>query len=253
VIALGVLAIVFWPKEKPVSPSNRNSENAEIKQHSERTNVESSIFSTETNASYTERIDTTVNGLSVSIYIPHNATAELMVGKPNIADKDIILIAQAADIRGDNYRILGAFILKGEPLSWGRSREGYCAIIDGEITVGTSENSPLFEKATETEGYFFRQFPMVTDGTVAKTAQNNETRRKALCSRNGQVFIATTAEPAYFDDFAQALAALGVDNAISLVGSSTAFGWYINAAGEHIQFGEDIHKYENENYILWRQ
>ena len=253
VIAIGILAIVFWPKEKPVPPINRSSENTEIKQHSEITNVESSNFGTPTKASYTERIDTTVNDLQIYIYIPHNATAELSVGKPNIADKSIILIAQAADIRGDNYKILGAFVLKGEPLSWGRSREGYCAIIDGEITVGTSENSPLFEKATETEGYFFRQFPMVNDGAVAKTAQHNETRRKALCSRNGQVFIAATAEPELFDDFAQALVTLGVDNAISLVGSSTAFGWYINATGEHIQFGEDIHKYENENYILWKK
>ena len=252
VIAIGILAIVFWPKEKPVSPSNKNSENAEIKQHSEITNVESSTFGTETQKSYTERIDTTVNGLPIYIYIPHNAAAELMVGKPNITDKSIILIAQAADIRGDNNKILGAFVLKGEPLSWGRSREGYCAIIDGEITVGTSSNSPLFEMATETEGYFFRQFPMVTNGVVAESAQHNETRRKALCSRSGQVFIAATANPAFFDDFAQALATLGVDNAISLVGSSTAYGWHINANGEHIQFGEDIHKYENENYILWK-
>lgn len=253
VIAIGILAVIFWPREKPVSPTNRSSENTEIKQHPEVTNAESSNFGTETKAGYTERIDTTVNGLQIYIYIPHNAKAELSVGEPNIADKSIILIAQAADIRGDNYKILGAFVLKGEPLSWGRSREGYCAIIDSNIYVGTSSNSPLFEMATETEGYFFRQFPMVTDGAVAKTAQNNETRRKALCSRNGQVFIVATAEPELFDDFAQALATLGVENAISLVGSSTAYGWYINAAGEQIQFGKDIHKYENENYILWKR
>lgn len=253
VIAIGILVIVFWPKEKPASPTNRSTENTEIKQHSDVTNVVSSTFGSETKVTYTETIDTTVNGLQIYIYIPHNATAELSVGKPNIADKRIILIAQAADIRGDNDKILGAFVLKGEPLSWGKSREGYCAIINGEITVGTSDNSPLFELATETEGYFFRQFPLVTDGAVAKTAQHNETRRKALCSCNGQVFVAATAEPTLFDDFAQALAALGVDNAISLVGSSTAFGWYIDASEEQIQFGEDIHKYENENYILWKK
>lgn len=252
VIVIGILAIVFWPKEKAISPSNSSSGNTVTRQRAETASKYMPTNSAETKAPYTEKIDTTVNGLSISIYIPHNATAELMVGKPNKAEKDIILIAQAADIRGDNYKILGAFVLKGEPLSWGRSKKGYCAIIDGEITVGTSDNSPLFEKATETEGYFFRQFPMVTNGVVAETAQHNETRRKALCSRKGQVFIAATAEPAYFDDFAQSLAALGVDNAISLVGSSTAYGWYINAAGEQIRFGEDIHKYENENYILWK-
>ena len=199
-----------------------------------------------------EKIDTIINDIPLTLYIPHNATAELSVGKPNIHDKDIILIAQAADIRGDNYKILGAFVLKGKPLAWGLSKKGFCAIINEEMTVGTSENSPLFEKATETDGYFFRQFSLVNEGVLVENELKNKSIRKALCSRLGENFIAVTETPESFHDFAQALVDLGVENAIALVGSSSAFGWYIDENGNQTLFGEDIHKYKNENYILWK-
>ena len=48
------------------------------------------------------------------------------------------LTKQAADIRADNGKIVGAFVLKGDPLSWGLSKRGYCGIIDGKLTVGVA-------------------------------------------------------------------------------------------------------------------
>lgn len=252
VIALGILAIVFWPKENAENPNNGVFENTAPEPSNGVVKEDLTVFGTETESTYTEKIDTTVNDIPLSLYIPHNATAELSVGKPNLQDRDIILIAQAADIRGDNYKILGAFVLKGKPLAWGLSKKGYCAIIDGEMIVGASDNSPLFEKATETEGYFFRQFSLVNNGTLVENELKNKSVRKALCSRLGEHFIAVTETPESFHDFAQALVDLGVENAISLVGSNTSFGWYIDVDGNQTLFGEDIHKYKNENYILWR-
>ena len=140
-------------------------------------------FGHEDNSSsgYTERIDTVINDISLSLLIPHKSVPELIVGKAPFNDKDVILAAQAADIRADNKKILGAFVYKGEPLAWGLSKKGFCAIIDGEITVGTSENSPLFEKATETKGYFFRQFPLVNNGQL----EENELKNKIFSSPKG--------------------------------------------------------------------
>ena len=252
VIAIGIIAMVFWPKKKLEEPTRGVFENTGTELFSNAAKEKPTIFGTKTESSFTERIDTTINDIPLALYIPHNATAELSVGKPNSQEKDIILIAQAADIRGDNYKILGAFVLKGKPLAWGLSKKGYCAIIDGEMTVGTSDNSPLFEKATETEGYFFRQFSLIDNGILVENELKNKSVRKALCSRLGEHFIAVTKTSESFHDFAQALVDLGVENAISLVGSSTAFGWYIDADGSQTMFGEDIHKYKNENYILWR-
>lgn len=62
--------------------------------------------------------------------------------------------AQAADVRADNGDIVGAFVLKGEPKAWGLSKKGFCATISGNVTIGVANNTPLFEEATETEGYF---------------------------------------------------------------------------------------------------
>ena len=231
---------VFEPKEEvPVQP---------VKKEKKTLGHEADSLS-----SYTEKIDTVINDVRLAVYIPHNATPELIVGKPNENDPSIILAAQAADIRADNKEILGAFVDKGTPLAWGLSKKGFCAIIDGKMTIGTSENSPLFEQATETGGYFFRQFPLVDNGVLVENEQKNKSVRKALCSRAGQVFIAVTEMDESFHDFAQALVDLGVENAISLVGSKYAFGWWRDQDGVKTSFAEGWHQYRRENYVGWRK
>lgn len=203
---------------------------------------------------YSERVDTIINDVPLSIYIPHNATPRLTVGAPDAETREAVLAFQAADIRRDNRKILGAFVLEGEPLAWGLSKKGFCAIIDGEVTVGVSENSPLFEEATEKGGYFFRQYPLVDNGTLVENEPKNKSIRKALCDRSGQIFVAVSLSDESFHDFAQALVDLGVDNAIYLVGSPYAFGWWKNHEGEVEYFGADRHResFRNENYIIWK-
>ena len=95
---------------------------------------------------YTEIIDTLVNDIPIRIFIPHNAELLLHIGKVDKTDKNIIYVAQAADVRADNGGIVGAFVLKGEPRAWGLSKRGFCASINGEITIGVADNSPLFER-----------------------------------------------------------------------------------------------------------
>ena len=178
----------------------------------------------------------------------------MTLGVPDRNDKSIILAAQAADIRRDNRKILGAFVLKGEPLAWGLSKKGFCSIIDGVVTVGYSENSPLFEEAVDKGGYFFRQFALVDNGRLVENDLDNKTMRKALCSRSGQIFIAVSETDESMHNFAQALVDLEVDNAIYLVGSHSSFGWFIDENGEKTLFAPDVHRgtYKNENYIVWK-
>ena len=250
VIAIGILTIVNWPKDVPEDPNEGLFENAP--EQVEHKPV--SLLGTTTDAHFTEKLDTVINDVHLSIYIPHNAKPELTLGVPDRKDKNIILAAQAADIRKDNRKILGAFVLKGEPLAWGLSKKGFCAIIEDKVTVGVSENSPLFEEATEKEGYFFRQFPLVDNGALVENEQKNKTMRKALCSRAGQIFMAVSETDESMHDFAQALVDLDVENAIYLVGSHSSFGWYIDEVGEKTLFAPDVHRgtYRNENYIVWK-
>lgn len=250
VIAIGVLAILKWPKDVPEDPNDGIFENAP-----EVVAPKPVIpLGMKTDAHFTEKLDTVINDVQLSIYIPHNATPELTVGVPDRKDKSIILAAQAADIRRDNRKILGAFVLKGEPLAWGLSKKGFCAIIEGKTTVGVSENSPLFEEATEKGGYFFRQYALVDNGVLVENDLKSKTMRKALCYRAGQVFVAVSESDESMHDFAEALVDLGVENAIYLVGSHSSFGWYIDSNGEKTLFAPDVHRgtYKNENYIIWK-
>lgn len=206
----------------------------------------------DTTKAFTEHLRDTINDIPLDIYIPHNAVPELVLGVPDIHDKSIILTTQAADIRADNGKIVGAFVLKGEPLSWGLSKTGYCAIIDGNVTVGVADNSPLFEEATEKGGYFFRQYPLIDNGALVENAPKGKSIRKALCDRNGEIMVIMSMTPESFHDFTQALVDMKVDNAIYLVGGSS-FGYFRDCYDQlAIIYNKFRYGYRYENFIVWR-
>lgn len=207
---------------------------------------------------YTEIKDTLINDIPIKIFIPHNAELSLHIGKMDKEDKSVIYAAQAADVRADNGGIVGAFVLNGEPKAWGLSKKGYCASINGKVTIGVAENTSLFEEATMNNGYFFRQYPLVKDGQVIDNEPKGKSIRRAICDRQGEIFMVETGSIESFHDFAQALADLGVDQAVYLVGSSV-YGWAIDEAGTIHEFGEDNYYTgrrrmpKNTNYIVWRR
>lgn len=196
--------------------------------------------------------DTTVNDIPLRIYVPLNSTPHLEVGY-NVLDnpQQSILFFQAADVRADNKQIVGAFVLRGKPLSWGLSKRGYCAIIGGKVTVGVADNSPLFEQATEHGGYFFRQYPLVDNGKLVENELKNKSIRRGLCDIDGHIAVVGTQSTESLHDFAQALADIGVSNAIYLVGSS-AQGWSMDAEGNGTKMGLwDERVYKNVSFIVW--
>ena len=207
---------------------------------------------------YTEIRDTTINDIPIRMYIPHHAEMSLHLGRINRQDTTIVYVAQAADVRADNGGIVGAFVLKGEPKAWGLSKKGFCASIDGKVTVGVAANSPLFEQATERDGYFFRQYPLVDNGTPVLNEPKGKSIRRGICDMGGTIFMVETLTKESFYDYAQALADMGVDNAIYLVGS-TAYGWAVDRQGIAHEFGEDDcyagrrRMPKNTTYIVWRR
>ena len=207
---------------------------------------------------YTEIRDTIINDIPIRMYIPHHAEMTLHLGRISRQDTTIIYAAQAADVRADNGGIVGAFVLKGEPKAWGLSKKGYCASIDGKVTVGVAANSPLFEQATECEGYFFRQYPLVDHGVPVFNEPKGKAIRRGICDMGGTIFMVETLTKESFYDYAQALADMGVDHAVYLVGS-TAYGWAVDRQGLAHEFGEDDcyagrrRMPKNTTYIVWRR
>ncbi len=197
--------------------------------------------------------DTIVDSIRLKIITPYNTVPTLHVGTLDTSDADIVLAALAADLGYDKGKIIGAFVCEGEPLSWGGGRKlGYCAIIDGNITLGVAENSPLFEEATESEGYFFRQYPAVDNGEMVENNPKNASFRRALCMLKGKVCVVATDDRVLMNDFSSALVMLGVENAIFLVGSA-ADGWYRTEDGSFYRLGNKAMKDNpNINYIVFR-
>lgn len=93
------------------------------------------------------------------------------------------------------------------------------------------------------------------NGTPVDNNLKSASVRKALCSKADEIFIAFSREEMTMQDFAAALAAFGVDNAIYLVGSASSYGWYIPKEEEIVEFGINVHRrsYRNESYIRWRK
>lgn len=207
---------------------------------------------------FVEIKDTLINDVPLKLYIPHNAEMSLHIGRMDKNDTTVVYAAQAADVRADNGGIVGAFVLNGEPLAWGISKKGYCASINGVVTIGVAENSPLFEQATGHGGYFFRQYPLVSDGKVVENEPKGKAIRRSICDRDGEIFMVETGSKESFHDFSQALVDLGVDQAVYLVGSS-AYGWAVDGEGVVHEFGEDNYYKgrrrmpRNTSYIVWRR
>ena len=196
--------------------------------------------------------DTTINDIPMRLYVPLNMTPRLEVGYKCIDDTtNNMLLFQAADVRADNKKIVGAFVLRGKPLSWGLSKKGYCGIIGDQVTIGVADNSPLFEQATEVGGYFFRQYPLVSEGILVENELKSQSTRRGLCELEGRVVVAETFTPESLHDFSQALVDLGTTNAIYLVGSS-AIGWHRTMDGLGIASGQwEPRVYKNVSFIVW--
>lgn len=201
---------------------------------------------------YTAVNDTTVNGIGLRILTPVGARPSLEIGTAVFGDSTVVLAAQAADIRSDNGRIAGAYVMKGELLSKGEAKAGFCSIVNGEITVGVADATPMLEQALASDGYFFRQYPLVVGGQLVENRPKGRAVRKALAELDGRICVITSKRRLTFHDFSQALIDLGVRNAIYLVGSSST-GLYTEADGRRTTVGQpDREAPDNINFIVWR-
>lgn len=155
-------------------------------------------------------------------------------------------------MRGDNGGIVGSFVVNGELVSKGEAKAGFCSIINGNVTVGVADATPMFEQALMSDGYFFRQYPLVVGGQIVENKPKGKSIRKALVELDGKISVIVSDERLTFHDFSKALTDVGVSNAIYLVGGDS-YGRYMDARGASFTFGSEWDKgIDNVNYIVWR-
>lgn len=201
---------------------------------------------------YTSVRDTLVGGIWLRFLTPHNARPVLEIGSGAMDDTTAVLAAQASDIRADNGEIAGAYVVAGELVSRGQRKTGFCAIVDGQISIGAADATPLFEQAMNSGGYFFRQYPLVVGGQPVENKPKGRAVRKALAETGGSFSVVVSTDRLTFGEFSQALSDAGVRNAIYLVGSSS-FCSYTDAEGVRTVSCRRAGRVpENINFIVWR-
>ena len=195
-----------------------------------------------------------INGIPMNIFFPLNCIPSLHIGKVSSGNEDILMAFQAADVRKDNGKIVGACVHQGKVVSEGLAKKGFVSLIEGQISLGMTDHSPLFEAAIQHGGDFFRQYPLVADGRLIENNPKNISIRRGICQRRGVIFVAETLVPVSFHDFSQALVDLRVTNAVYLVGSQYACGFYRKLDGELVTWGqESFSRSKNISYIVWRK
>lgn len=247
-LLITVLGIMFFSSEE-IEDERLNEEKTELS-----IKTSNSVENTEDvkTLAFTIKTDTIVDGIGLSVLTPNNATPVLEIGNECTNDTTIILMAQAADVRGDNGGIVGSFVVNGELVSKGEAKAGFCSIVNGKLTVGVADATPMFEQALMSNGYFFRQYPLVVGGQIVENKPKGKSIRKALVESDGKISVVVSRERLTFHDFSQALADVGVSNAIYLVGGD-AYGRYVDAEGTSFTFGHEWDKnIDNVNYIVWR-
>ncbi len=201
---------------------------------------------------YVTVVDTLVGDSKLRIFYPHNAMPALHVGPLDAADTDVVSATQAAVIRGDNDQILGSFVMDGEKLARGNTVKGFCAVIGNQISIGYSKNTALVDQAVDSDGHFFRQYCLVAEGMPVYNNQERKFIRRALCTREGRVFIVETLTSTSMSDFSHTLIDMGVEYAVNLVGTKT-YGWYTDRNGTRHEFTSRPNKVpENTSYLVWR-
>lgn len=197
-------------------------------------------------------LDTIINNKGLTIYEPRNATASLTLGDGLLSDSTIILATQAADVRGDNGEILGTFVLNGELKSKGESKAGFCAIINGQPTIGIADATPMLEQALTEGGYFFRQYPLVVGGQSIENKPKGRAVRKALAEIGNKICLIVSHDKLTFSEFSELLTDTGVRNAIYLCGGDS-FGFYNDNEGRRKLIGNTKESIgENISFIIWR-
>lgn len=199
--------------------------------------------------------DTMINDVPLTIYgldceLPECPRASLQVGMPDREDTSLLLAVMAADVRADNGGIVGDFVVDGQRMARGEKKEGYCAILDGVPVVGRGGEADL-KRAVDGKDSFFRQYVLVSEGVAMPPKPKGKNHRRALCVMGNRMFVVASGDRESYHDFATALADLGVDDAIALVGSESllmyrADGGLLHSVGTSFEG-------DNVNFLVWRR
>ena len=159
-------------------------------------------------------------GVAMDFYAIHGLKASIEFEEPDTADTSVFLYSRCADHTADG-RYLGSLVAEGLEKQNDRSRLGYMAMADGNMVIGISRSEKVKDYVLERGGSFFRQFILVSNGTIpSRFFLHGKVERRAIGRIDNQLYYIATRNKETLWDFADALREYGFVDAIYITGGN---------------------------------
>ncbi len=157
-------------------------------------------------------------GVAMDFYAIHGLKASIEFEEPDTADTSVYLYCRSADFKADSTYI-GSLVVDGEEYQSDTHRLGYMAMLGGNCVIGISRSEKVKDYVEERGGCFFRQFILVSDGTIpSRFFLHGKVERRAIGRIGDQLYFIATRHKETLWDFADALREYGFIDAIYITG-----------------------------------
>lgn len=157
-------------------------------------------------------------GVAMDFYAIHGLKASIEFEEPDTADTSVYLYCRSADHKADGSYI-GSLVVNGEERQSDTHRLGYMAMLGGNSVIGISRSEKVKDYVLEHGGSFFRQFILVSDGTIpGRFFLHGKVERRAIGRIDDQLYFIATRHKETLWDFADAIREYGFIDAIYITG-----------------------------------
>lgn len=159
-------------------------------------------------------------GVAMDFYAIHGLKANIEFEEPDTADTSVYLYCRSADHKADGT-YLGSLVVDGDVRQSDTHRLGYMAMVGGNSVIGISRSEKVKDFVQEHGGSFFRQFILVSDGTIpGRFFLHGKVVRRAIGRIGDQLYYIATRNKETLWDFADALREYGFIDAIYITGGA---------------------------------
>lgn len=188
-----------------------------------------------------------VLGVAMNFYEARGLRAEISMTEPDTTDTDVFLYSRCADYHPD-FSIIGSMVIDGKEIETARSnRVGYFAGVGDNYVIGISRSEKVKDYATQNGGCFFRQFILLSAGTLPPHFYlHGKVERRAIGRMgNDRLYYIETLHKETMWDFADALREYGFIDAIYITGGKD-YCYYRTADGSRHDIG-DVRRFPHKN------
>ena len=185
-------------------------------------------------------------GVAMDFYAIHGLKASIEFNEPDTADTSVYLYCRSVDHKADsNY--IGSLVVDGKEYQSDTHRLGYMAMLGNNSVIGISRSEKVKDFVQERRGSFFRQFILVSDGTIpSRFFLHGKVERRAIGRIGDQLYFIATRHKETLWDFADALREYGFIDAIYITGGAD-YVFYRSKDGVRHDIG-DFSDYPHEKW-----